>query len=122
MLARFLISEDAKAAISLWLEGEYEPTWSEQFTRMFDSLFGHNHLSVKCFARSSIASVLGVFLLYLLFDWETGYFFKPDTSIKFILITGISVNIAVDYVLFGFRGQQPMSRIHFGLRWAIIVR
>ena len=35
-----LLNGDAKAALSLWLEGAYQDTWSQSFCRMFDRLFG----------------------------------------------------------------------------------
>ena len=61
------LSQESKDTLTLWLWGEYESTWSHHFCNLFDAVFGARHLSLKCFLRSSLVSVVAVLLLYVLF-------------------------------------------------------
>ena len=45
------LSQSAKDDLSLWLMGAHEDTWSRQFCRLFDAVFGEKHLSLRCFLR-----------------------------------------------------------------------
>ena len=64
---KYHLSQESKDTLTLWLWGEYESTWSHHFCNLFDAVFGARHLSLKCFLRSSLASVVAVLLLYVLF-------------------------------------------------------
>ena len=63
------LSKDVRDNTTLWLLGEYEGTWARQFCLLFDRYFGENHLSWKCFIRSSIASFFFVLFLYFIFHF-----------------------------------------------------
>jgi hypothetical protein len=52
--AKWLLRVDSKAALG----------WPEFFADLFDSVFGTRHWSLRCFLRSSIASVVFVMLLF----------------------------------------------------------
>lgn len=95
------ISDELNEDLTLWLWGEYESTWSEQFGRLFDTVFGKDHLSWKCFFRSSIASALAVLLLYVLFDGVLGVFgsrTEQDITMAQLLLFGIALNLVPDYL------------------------
>ena len=92
---------DKKAALSLWLEGSYESTWTTQFCSMFDGLFGAKHFGLLCFLRSAIASVLAVLALWLLFDQVLGLIsVRTTTSLSLwqALLLGAAINILPDYL------------------------
>jgi hypothetical protein len=59
-----VLTDQTKFEIAVWLVGvkvdqKVEP-WPETFARVFDRVFGKEHLSWKCFARSSIASLAAI--------------------------------------------------------------
>ena len=93
------------AALTLWLKGDYESTWSEQFCGLFDAVFTDRHLSLRCFLRSSIASIISVFLLYVLFAEIGGDALKDRFAEEFqsvslwqALLLGAVINIIPDYL------------------------
>lgn len=98
--------EEYKDNLSLWMWGEYESTWSEQFCNMFDAVFGSQHLSWRCFLRSSVASVLSVILLYTMLAKilnvmngralpEQGI---GDLNLWKVVLIGAAINIFPDYL------------------------
>ncbi|MGC1498039.1 MAG: tetratricopeptide repeat protein, partial [Sulfitobacter sp.] len=92
---------DKKAALTLWLEGSYESTWFAQFCNAFDRIFGENHLSIRCFARSTLASFVAVIALWVLFDPILGLIsLRADTSLSLTqaLLLGAAINIIPDYL------------------------
>jgi uncharacterized protein len=97
------LSKDAKETLSLWLWGEYESTWSQHFCKFFDTVFGKNHLSWQCFIRSSIASMLTVIFLYILFSEVFGVLeakqrIGDNLTFTRALILGAVINIIPDYI------------------------
>jgi hypothetical protein len=65
-----LISAEAKASISAWIERVDIPAsraWPSQFIHLFDTVFGERHLSFKCLLRSFIASI--VVTGFIVFVW-----------------------------------------------------
>jgi hypothetical protein len=57
-----VLNEDTKIEIWVWLSGrkKLSPTfqsWPDTFAKMFDRVFGHKHISLKCFRRSSLISI-----------------------------------------------------------------
>ncbi|MFV1988106.1 MAG: hypothetical protein ACC682_12555, partial [Gemmatimonadota bacterium] len=123
-------SPSGRARVSAWLRprGRSESTssgWAEGFVGAFDRIFGPKHLSLYCFIRSMVASVVAVTILLLL--WVA---IRPDQFSAFaaeqgmrglgelVLITFI-VNVVADYlslletrVALGFLGrwQAPWAR------------
>ena len=95
-----LLNNDAKAALSLWLDGSYNDTWSQSFCRMFDGLFGENHFSLRCFWRSSFASVLAVFGMWALLDSFGILRTRANVELDWlnVLAIGLFVNVVADYV------------------------
>ena len=64
------VSGEARTRVSQWLLN-LEPaasirTWPESFARVFDQIFGSRHFSVRCFYRSSLASLAAVAVITLL--------------------------------------------------------
>lgn len=62
-----VLNDTTKLEIAVWLVGvnvgQKLGTWPETFVAVFDRVFGRNHLSFRCFWRSSLASILGVVLI-----------------------------------------------------------
>ncbi len=96
------LSNDANAALSMWLKGDYESTWSTQFGEAFDTIFGKNHFHWRCFLRSSLASIVTVVVLFLLFHSTSGLYGErqadSDISIGSLFLFGMMVNIVPDYL------------------------
>ena len=95
------ISKELKDTLTLWLWGEYESTWSHHFCNLFDAVFGARHLSLKCFLRSSIASVAAVLLLYVFFAEILGVMggrALGQLSLWDAIVFGAAINIICDYV------------------------
>lgn len=90
-----------RAALALWLKGNYESTWSVQFCRLFDRLFGEKHFGLRCIFRSAIASLLAVIALWLLFDQVLGLIsLRADSGLTLFqaLLLGASINLLPDYL------------------------
>ena len=95
------LSQESKDNLTLWLWGEYQSTWAHHFCNLFDAVFGDRHLSWRCFWRSSLASFLAVFLLYVLFAEIIGVLGDRalgDLSLWQALLIGAAVNIIPDYL------------------------
>ena len=95
------LSQNSKDTLTLWLWGEYDSTWSHHFCNLFDAVFGSRHLSWRCFLRSSLASVLAVVLLYVLFAEILGVMgdrAQGDLSLWQAMVFGAAINIVPDYV------------------------
>ena len=99
------LNKDACAVLTLWLNGDYESTWSAQFCRLFDAVFTDKHFSVRCFVRSAVASLVAVLLLYVLFAEVLGTALKDRFAQEFetvslwqALLLGAAINILPDYL------------------------
>lgn len=83
-----LLNGDGKALIYKWINTpnytSILSSWSPSFIHLFDSIFGKNHLSFKCFVRSSIASISFVILLgiiwYLKIPDQVSLSFGPSNQ------------------------------------------
>jgi len=98
---KYHLSQESKDTLTLWLWGEYESTWSHHFCNLFDAVFGARHLSLKCFLRSSLASVVAVLLLYVLFAEILGVMggrALGDLSLWDAIKFAVAINIIADYV------------------------
>lgn len=71
-------------------------SWIPDFLYIFDDFFGHKHLSLKCFLKSTMISIFSFFFLYLaigdvdLDDWVF--------SITFVLTIALLLNVPIDYL------------------------
>ncbi len=95
------LSAGARDTLALWLMGTAEDRWARQFCLLFDRAFGDRHFSLRCFVRSSIASILAVFALYLLFGPVFGFLegrTVAGLSLWQALLIGAAVNILPDYL------------------------
>src|SRR5215471_3168454 len=66
-----VLTDQTKFEIAVWLVGmkagqKMEPV-ARTFINMFDRVFGAKHLSLRCFTRSSIASLVALLLTYGIF-------------------------------------------------------
>jgi len=90
-----------KSKLTHWLNGTYEDTWTAQFGRLFDTVFGEKHFSWKRLYRSAVASVLSVIFLYVLFAHILGVMGERSFgAIPFwqVLLLGAAINIIPDYL------------------------
>ncbi len=112
------LSDDARARLSLWLQGDYRSSWAEQFCILFDKVFGERHLSFRCFLRSAIASTAAVYAIWFLLDpilgvlavraTDKGQFLSPVkggltlTPMSFdvwaLVLVGVLINTIPDYL------------------------
>ena len=95
------LKQSAKDDLSLWLMGAYETTWTHHFCVLFDAVFGERHLSIRCFLRSSLASIVTVLSLFVLFGPVLGLLnTRTLTTIDLLhaLILGAAINVIPDYV------------------------
>ena len=91
------LSPEAKEELSLWLWGEYESSWQKQFGRLFDSIFGIKHFTLRCFLISSMFSMIAVTLVYSLIGERIGIGGRPLLPIAFVIFI-IIINSIIDYV------------------------
>lgn len=90
-------SKDAKLAASEWLNSinlSGLSKWPDSFSRAFDSIFGSNHLTFRCFLKSSIASLLAVIICTAI--WAA---IRPLEFQKFIVHSDRNMSV---FMLFGF--------------------
>ena len=95
------LSDDNKARLSLYLQGDAIGTWAENFCALFDTVFGERHFSLKTFLRSAIASVLAVLALYVLLGPILGHLgTRSGETIPWlqVLAIGAAINILPDYL------------------------
>ena len=95
------LSPESKNSLTLWLGGEYESSWSHHFCNLFDAVFGKKHLSWHCFIRSSLASVIAVLILYVLFSevlGVTGERALGELSLWKAVLFAAVINIFPDYL------------------------
>jgi len=96
------LSKKVKENTTLWLRGEYEGTWAQQFSLLMDKFFGEKHLSWNCFLRSSAVSIFFVFLLYFIFYkagcLETKVRTGENLSLAGALSLGMVLNLIPDYL------------------------
>ncbi|MEM9320922.1 MAG: tetratricopeptide repeat protein [Pseudomonadota bacterium] len=96
-----ILNKDRKDSIALWLMGaQSEENWAKSFTALFDAVFGENHLSLKCFLRSAIASLLAVVLIWALMGWGGTYEARLEGGDDLIRLLSLAliINIIADYV------------------------
>ena len=96
-----LLKQDRKDEIALWLMGAHTPdTWAKTFGSFFDALFGARHLSINCFIRSSIASIMSVVVIWLLIGSLDTYSIRIESEISTVslVLTAICINIIADYI------------------------
>ncbi|MEM1363408.1 MAG: tetratricopeptide repeat protein [Pseudomonadota bacterium] len=96
-----LINPARKKELAHWLMGtQPETSWTKGFTALFDGVFGKHHLSLKCFLRSAIASLIAVTLIWLLMgNAETiGIRVETQMTLGAIVLIGLAINVVAEYV------------------------
>jgi len=101
--AEEVTKSEVKFAVTKWLlninvEGSFS-NWPEQFTGMFDGVFGERHISFRCFWRSCIASIFSVVIILLVVNGvrsdSADREFYPSAL---LLINIIILNFIPDYI------------------------
>ena len=100
-LAAGLLNPARKDEIALWLMGAHtDETWARSFTALFDAVFGSRHLSLNCFVRSTIASLVAVAIIWLMMGnlGALGLRIRSELSLGSVLVLALAVNVAADYL------------------------
>ena len=91
-----VLTDDAKLRIAVWLlelrTAQKVESWPETFANVFDRVFGKEHLSWKCFLRSSMASC-----------------------------TAIGLTLLVTYMVHNLNWYVAASIIHVGHFWFLVI-
>ena len=99
------ITHNSKQGVSCWLLNAQPQRafcgWANAWAHLFDTVFGVRHVSLKCFCRSALASVLAVGFC-LLVAWplyiEPIVLYGWSADIGLNVAFAVMVNIAIDYV------------------------
>ncbi|MEP2781961.1 MAG: tetratricopeptide repeat protein [Pseudoruegeria sp.] len=95
------LNQKAKNELSKWLLGEYKDTWQRHYSAFFDAVFGKKHVSLVCFFRSSIASVVAVTAIYFVIVDEQGFMggrIADDPKLLELILLAIVINFIPDYL------------------------
>lgn len=102
------LESDAKSKLAKWIANldlaRAVSGWPESFVAIFDSVFGKRHFSWRCFARSSLASVVAVIILFCIVaaihpEQIAGIFNQPDMPPVLVVVIYLAVsNIITDYM------------------------
>jgi hypothetical protein len=100
------LSLDTKSKIldSLKQKSQHENNWPQQFSEIFDSIFGEKHLSWRCFIRSCIASSFFSIIMFFLWlsihpaDVGRHLHFGIAYSALWAIISLIFLNFVPDYI------------------------
>jgi hypothetical protein len=118
-------SDELRDLLTQKLQGLKVPTeavdWPQGFARLFDRVFGARHLSLNCFLRSCIASLIAVALLIGLGAGLHGYgidLLNRDAVVAFLFFF-FAFNLGADYLslletrwVLSRLGQQPGALRH----------
>jgi len=101
------LHDDTKLEIAVWLLGVKTAakvqTWPDTFAKVFDRVFGTNHLSWRCFWRSCLASYAAL-IFFAVAAGTTHHRFmieEPNTFVSWpekIVWFGLFFNVIPDYV------------------------
>ncbi len=106
IIAEDNIKDEEKEGFSNWLNDVFLNAgnrWSFFFSKLFDSVFGTNHFSLKCFFRSSLASVFSIFIIGLFILTIDNEAIGRDMSFMTffqnpLFLFGIFINVIPDYL------------------------
>tara|TARA_R110002012_G_scaffold321170_1_gene547878 strand:+ start:358 stop:1971 length:1614 start_codon:yes stop_codon:yes gene_type:complete len=93
--------EDSREAISDMMRGRSQSSWTKVYLRWFDSIFDDRMLSFRRLWRSTVASLLSVGILWVVFDAlnENSPLRVPVTgSFWQVMALGAALNILPDYI------------------------
>ena len=106
-----VLTDQTKLEIAVWILdrktlGSSLHTWPDSFAKMFDRVFGQNHLSLRCFWRSTLASYVALALVACFTLWHGGGLKRlyqveqeglPQKTILIALVALLS-SVLLDYV------------------------
>ena len=100
-LADRLLHPARRDEIALWLMGAHsEQNWSRSFVTLFDAVFGNRHLSLRCVARSAVASLIAVAVIWVLMG-NLGALklrVRSELSLGGVLVIALAINVLADYL------------------------
>lgn len=77
-----------------------EKDWSIRFSKLFDKVFGANHLSLSCIFKSSVASLISVFAIWYMMNF-LGIISdraRKEISLTEAIALGLAINVLADYI------------------------
>jgi len=99
------LSDDTKFEIALWLVDvnalRRTTNWPSNFAQLFDRVFGHRHLTIKCFARSALISLVLFLLSWLWIVTVMRHSLKLEEALAttlYMMMWGMAVTVVPDYV------------------------
>ena len=93
-------------------------TWPQQFGELFDAVFGMEHISWKCFFRSSVTSIVAVLTLYTI--WRLllleGLIDEVSQNVSFfdMAVWAFFLNVPIDYF--------SLLETRYVIKWMSMVR
>lgn len=94
------LNPDRRDDVALWLMGaQSEEDWSRSFIRLFDCAFGENHLTISCFLRSTLASLVSICAMWLVLSDTEIFVTRVQGALDpfSFIMTAILVNVVTDY-------------------------
>lgn len=99
--AASILNPGRKRQIARWLMGkQLEEHWASSFTALFDTVFGRQHLSLRCMIRSAIASMIAVVVIWALMGIGGVYDLRLRTELDLgvLLVVFLFANLVADYL------------------------
>mgnify|MGYP005851515725 CR=1 FL=1 len=96
-----MLPEAGRQSVSRWMRGEQtDETWATNFTTLFDAIFGQRHLSLRCFATSTLVSLVTVCALWVGLGTLAGLGPRLTSLEKLwqVVLLGLVVNALADYL------------------------
>ncbi len=77
-----------------------DSNWAGSFSALFDSVFGEEHLSIRCFSVSAVFSLISVILLWIFLGGYDALSIRigNEISLGAIIPIALIVNVLADYI------------------------
>ena len=105
------VTPDAKRKFAEWIKSIAAKSTSQTivesprwFVEAFDKIFGDRHLSLRCFSRSCVASIMAVFVMTIMWavldptSWLRFFSSEGKSAIFFIFFIALFLNLVPDYI------------------------
>ena len=96
-----LLTESGQKSVSNWMKGtQTHETWAQNFTALFDAIFGQRHRTWRCVFTSSVVSLTTVIALWVIIGTQAGLGLRLTSleALWQVVALGIAVNILADYI------------------------
>jgi hypothetical protein len=114
-----VLTDNTKLEIAVWLlrvnVGQRVEPWPETFAKLFDRVFGQNHLSWRCFWRSSVASLLTSLIAVataFLLEPERGILSSNQRAPTLTILLNALDNLSSWSLFVKFRGHESIGAVY----------